>query len=282
MRPHYIPVHYLSGFTRAPIPQIIWVYEKGRKEPFNTQLINVAVEKNIYPKDFEEYLAKEIEEPANSVLRKIRERKMISAENKIVLSKYMTVMLKRVPRRLQRFKEKAPQVIDKLKEEIDTKLTSIKNKYPLKADMIEKRRDEARKILARFKESPPREAWISAIRPEMTPKTVALISQMTWQFFVCEKPYAFLTCDNPVFFFESIGIGHVNSELSFPISSYIALWATWRRDLKEGFVIADRKLIHEINRRTTKIASRFIFFHEDQDWIMKLANKKEYQLHRII
>ena len=282
MRTHYLPRYYLSGFAQDNEPAIIWIYEKGKKEPFATQIEQVAIEKNMYPKDFETYLANDIEWPANSVLGKIRERKMISDEDKTVLSKYMTVMLKRVPRGMQRFKEKAPQVIDKLKVEIDRKLAARAEQYPTKADQIKRRREEAQKILERFKESPPKEAWISAIKPEMTPGVSELLSQMTWQFFVCEKPSAFLTCDNPVFFFERIGIGKPYSEVSFPISSYIALWATWRSDLKGGFFTVGRRLVYEINRRTAKIASRFVFFHKKEAWVVALVNKKTHNLNWII
>jgi len=218
VRTHYIPRYYLSGFAQDNEPAIIWTYEKGRKEPFATQLDQVAIEKNMYPKDFETYLANDIEWPTNSVLAKIRERKMISGQDKIVLSKYMTVMRKRVPRGLQRFEEKAPQVSDELKVRYDRKFAALAAQYPAKADLIRRRREEAQRILERYKESPPKEAWISAIKPEMTPMVSELLSQMTWQFFVCEKPSGFLTCDNPVFFFESIGIGKDISEVSFPIS----------------------------------------------------------------
>jgi hypothetical protein len=282
MRTHYLPKYYLSGFAQDSKSAIIWTYEKGKKEPFAAQLDQVAIEKNLYPKDFEEYLADEIEQPANLVLRKIREGKMISVEDKIVLSRYMTVMLKRVPRGMQRFKEKAPHVIDKLKVEIDSQLAARAEQSPAKAELIKKRREEAQQILQRFKESPPKEAWISAIKPEMTPRVAELLSQMTWQFFVCEKPSAFLTCDNPVFFFECIGIGKAISEVSFPISSYIALWATWRSDLEEGFFPVNQKWVYEINRRTAKIASRFVFSHKKQAWIVRLVNKKAHKLSRII
>lgn len=282
MRTHYIPRYYLGGFAQDSKPPIIWVYEKGNKESFATQLSKIAIEKNIYPKHFEKYLANEIEDPANLVLKKIRETKMISRKDKIILSNYMTVMLKRVPRGMKRFIEKAPTVIERVKENIDTQLSKMKNQHPSKADLIERRREEAKKILERFKENPPKEAWISAIPPNITPQVAAGLSQMTWQFFVCESPYGFLTCDNPVFFFASIGIGNINSEVSFPISKHVALWATWRNDLEEGFFNVDRKLVYEINRRTAKIASRFIFSHKKQNWIVTLANKKVYDLNPII
>ena len=115
----------------------------------------------------------------------------------------------------------------------------------------------------------------------MTPQSPRLLSQMTWRFFTCEKPNAFLTNDNPVFIFKHIGIGNKYSELTFPISSYITLWATWRY-IDEGYFPANNHVIKEINRRTASEATRFIYFSKNRDWVVTLANKKEHPLSFII
>jgi uncharacterized protein DUF4238 len=79
---------------------------------------------------------------------------------------------------------------------------------------------------------------------------------MTWQFLTCGSGQVFLTCDNPVFYFEEIGIGKPYSEVTVPLSSQIALWANWRQDLKEGFVPTTSQAVKEINRRTVTRAAR--------------------------
>lgn len=50
-----------------------------------------------------------------------------------------------------------------------------------------------------------------------------MLSRMTWRFLIIERRPAFVASDNPVFYDASIGIGRAESEVSFPISSNVAL-----------------------------------------------------------
>jgi len=281
MGKHYIPRYYLSGFTQNSSPPLIWVYEKGSSRVFATQIKNVACETYYFPDNFETYLANQIEAPANIVLRKIKKREMITAKDKITLSNYMIVLWKRVPEGKERLKEKAPKISDAIKKDLYKKIEDLKIKNPSKENLLEKRRHEAQDILEKFKNNPSEEIWRSVIPPEMTPKASEALSQMTWRFFICKEPNAFLTNDNPVFFFKHIGIGKEYSELTFPISNYITLWATWRL-IDEGYFYANNQIVKEINRRTASVATRFIYFSKKRDWIITLANKREHLLNFII
>ena len=281
MGKHYIPRYYLSGFTQNSKPPLIWVYEKGCSHVFATQIKNVAHEKYYHPDNFERYLANEIEAPANIVLRKIRERKIITAKDKITLSNYMVVLWKGVPEGKKRLEEKSPKVSDGIRKKLFEEIEEFKIKNPSKANLLEKRRLKVQDILEKLKDDFPEEIWRSVIPPEMTPRMSKALSQMTWRFFVCEEPNAFLTSDNPVFIFRHIGIGKEYSELTFPISSYITLWATWRL-LDEGYYPANNQVVKEINRRTASIATRYIYFSKKRDWVITLANKKGHLLNFII
>lgn len=281
MLTHYVPRYYLSGFTQNSKPPLIWVYEKGSSQVFPTQIKNVACEKYYFPDNFETYLANEIEAPANIVLRKIRERKMITVKDKIALSNYMAVLWKRVPEAKKRFKVQAPKISNGISKKLFEKIEELKIKNPSKANLLKKRRLEAQDILEKFEDNPSEEIWRSVIPPEMTPRISEALSKMTWRFFTCEEPNAFLTNDNPVFIFRHLGIGREYSELTFPISSYITLWATWRYT-DEGYFPANNQVIKEINRRTASVATRFIYFSKKRDWVITLANKKEHLLNFII
>ena len=158
MGEHYIPRYYLSGFTQKSKPPLIWVYEKGSSQVFATQIKNVGHETYYFPDNFETYLANEIETPANIVLRKIRERKIITAKNKIILSNYIVVLWKRVPESKERLKEEAPKISDEIKKKLFKKIEDFKIKNPCKANLLEKRRRKAQDILEKFKDSPPEEA----------------------------------------------------------------------------------------------------------------------------
>ena len=190
-------------------------------------------------------------------------------------------MLKRVPEGKKRFEEKAPKVLDEVRIVINEKFNNLIETDPSHVKILEKRKEEAQNIFKKFRENLPEKVWHLVIEPHMTPKILTAICSMTWQFLTCEKPNAFLTSDNPVFHFESLGIGNPDSEVTFPISSNIALLATWRNDLTEGFYHTDNNIIKEINRRTAYNASRYIYYFKKASWVTLLANKSRHQMNRI-
>ena len=108
-----------------------------------------------------------------------------------------------------------------------------------------------------------------------------LLNNMTWRFLVIESEPAFLTSDNPVFYFEGMGLNKPESELSFPISSNIVLWSTWRQDLPEGYFQTNKQVVKEMNRRMAQNASRYIFYASEKKWIMPFIKKNEWHLNKI-
>ena len=137
-------------------------------------------------------------------------------------------------------------------------------------------------ILDRYSVDLPKDIWLENLPPERTPRIVEAIKAMTWTFWVFDKYPAFLTCDNPFFYFTWMGVGKKDSEFSFPISSHILLWATWRADLPRDFIKASSQIVKEMNRRTVHNASRFIFHSRDENWIVPFIKKKSWKLNRIV
>ncbi len=281
MGTHYIPQYYLRGFAQQP-DNAIWVYDKQDRRNFCTQIKNVGHESGLYPPAVEEYLANEIEGPANSVLKKIREREQITETDKRILGKYMAIMWKRVPQAQQRLKDMAPKLSQEVFEDIQDTINMLSTQIPSKAGFLKHREEEICQILDRYSKDPPKEVWLKTIRPDLTPRVVAAIQAMTWIFLTCDEKPAFLTCDNPVFYFTSIGIGKPESEISFPISSYIMLWATWRRDLLEGrYVPVSSQIIKEMTRRIASNATRFVYHCRDENWIQPFLKKGSWQLNML-
>jgi hypothetical protein len=80
-----------------------------------------------------------------------------------------------------------------------------------------------------------------------------------------------------------MGIGKPESEITFPISSTIALHATWKMKYVEGhYNRAKDTIIKEINRRTANSATRFVYFSLEKSWVINLINKKNLRLHRVV
>ena len=281
---HYIPQYYLNGFANSS--RKIWVYEKGKSKGFFTGTKNVANERGFYSEKAESYLANEIENPANSVIKKIREQKNISFEDKLTLSKYMLVLYKRVPSGQKKMKDRTPEIFDKVLNDIQSELAILAEQHP---DILQlkNRQEEATIFRNRIKEDGDfankilKDTWLGVLPPNMTPESIKALSMMTWQFLVYEKDAAFLTNDNPLFFFRDIGIGNINSEVTFPISSHIVLFASWKQNLKETYIKAKQSDINEINRRTANNMTRFVFHSANCDWIIRLINKKTRRLRKL-
>jgi hypothetical protein len=282
MGDHYIPQYYLRGFLIAP-REHLWCYDKlNNGNKFPSTIKNIAHENRFYSHEIEKYLANTIEGPANLVLQQIRERHQINDDDKNILAKYMTVMYKRVPQGKQRLKENAPRICNELLAEYNKELDMLASEEPGKVELIEKRRAKIQDVLERYSEDPPKEVWLQMIPPEMSPRIVDGIRFMTWTFLTFDEKPVFLTCDNPLFYFLSIGIGKPNSEITFPISSNVTLLATWRSNLPNDYIKINMQIVKELNRRTTSNASRFVYSGYDEPWISSFVAKGDWQLSRLI
>jgi Protein of unknown function (DUF4238) len=280
---HYIPQYYLRGFCDPSTPEQIYRFEKGTNNVILSHLKNVAQEKGFYSPKVERYLANEVEAPANHVLDRIRNRGSIIQQDKLTLSMYMMALWKRVPASKVRLKSQAPTVAASTFQQIFDEFARRRDADPKKADLWEARILQAKQIMEKLQSDVPREVWLDLIPPGTTPQGVAAMSQMMWRFLCYDREIGFITGDNPVFFFEGIGIGHPQSELTFPISKRIALYASWRTDLPEGYFPASKEGVREINRRTANNTTRYIFYSSNDRRVSNMAvRKKDFRLSRLI
>jgi hypothetical protein len=222
---HYVPRYYLKGFSQHD-GRSISVYDMKEHRCFTTQVKSIANETDFYSPEVEKYLSDVIEGPANNVIKKIRHRAELSAVDKQVLAAYMTCMMKRVPQGKERFKKVAPGAAEEVRRNFHRLLEIAAAENPEKADIAQKRKAEIDEIIDKYAKNPPTKFWLTNMPPESSPNVLAALGNMTWRFLTFDEYPAFLTSDNPVFFFTAMGIGKPASEVTFPISSHIALWAT--------------------------------------------------------
>ena len=204
MGDHYVPRYYLKAFL-AEEEELLWVYDKLDRRKFKTQTKNIANENRFYSREVERYLANVIEGPANSVLRAIREKCRLKDDDKRLLAEYMAVMWKRVPQGKQLFRDTAPAVAQKLSTQYNADLDKVASSEPEKASFIAERRSEIDEFIRNYSEDPPEDIWLDIIPPERSPRVTAAIRTMTWTFLTFEEKPAFLTCDNPIFYFSQHG-----------------------------------------------------------------------------
>ncbi len=280
MGQHYIPRYYLKGFSNSFNQPHIWVYEKGSIEVFESNIKNIAQENNRWSQSTENLLNSQIEQPANKVLNKIKSRLSITDEEKEALSVYIVSMIQRVPAGFEAIKKLGPETLKTVIDNIKNDIENLVQENPSKKHILEQRLRELPSLKSKFENYFPPELWYRTLSPNALPKVIAILPAMTWIFIVSNNQ-AFLTSDNPVFFFKNWGLGNPQSEVTFPISSNIALWASWINSLDKTY--SSRKnynVIREINRRTVAAATRYVYYSTEEQWIINIVNKKTIKLHQ--
>lgn len=274
MGKHYIPKYYLRGFLKSGNNNL-WAYNRDGTN-FEVALDNIAQETEMYSDETEKYLTENIENPANQVLDKVRSKEKIDFSDKLKLARYLIVLYQRTPSSYNNFIESTPDFMEDVRKEELQKIKNQIKKDPENESTYRRLIEKIDTIVDDFIENPPKVAWESSIKPEMLKKSTSGLLSMNWQFLFSDNPYAFLTSDDPFFYFKQLGIANPKAEVIFPISSSITLWATWRKDLKSDYIKVTNAARKEINYRLSSQFSRHLFYSLDKDWVKGLAQKKQY------
>ena len=278
---HYVPQKYLRKKKKKENPDAIWMYDKKLRQFTNPGIKSVAQESEFYNDDVEKQLNELVEKPANKVLDKLRNQEKITGTDRIHLGVYIATMLKRVPKRRTEAYSMLPSVFEKTITEVRTQIQewgeTTRNK-----ELFERRLLEVEAIEKKLQNEVP-DSIIEQIRqPWASEKMISVICTMTWR--VARSPASdfFITSDNPAYFFKAYGIATSKSELTFPISTDLALFASWQGEQNSTIYIQARPaLVREANKRLMSGAERFVFSHQQQDWIAKISDKPNPYLSRI-
>jgi hypothetical protein len=274
---HYVPRFYLRGFA---VDEAIWAYDKQTERSFPTQVKSIANETSIYSDELESHLATQVEDPAKPAIAKLRERQQLAPDERLALAKYMVVLWKRVPKARERVVARLPSVADEVRTDLHSQLDQLAERNPDLISKVDKWRGEIDAVIAKQRQKPSPEIWYHSIKSQSSPRVVDALLSMNW-IFLRSEAHQFLTSDNPVFFFEHEGIGKPTSELTWPISSSVALWATRLPRPSMQFLSASRSGIREINRRTVRNSVRFIYARHDEPWILPFVSRKQWRLTRL-
>jgi hypothetical protein len=286
---HVTPKLYLKGFVIKSGKPHIWVYERGRpynpgddqitNNPYKDSIKNAGVERDFYadPKEdgtqeFETFENKleQLEKPADSIFQKLRARQVINDDEKLTFATYIILMYRRVA-----------SAREKIKGQL------AKQTYEPTAELFQKAnlpdtpetRAELKKIAERLAQKPGFDIQAHNRITAATPDSflIEVLQKMTWNFYISPATHAYLTSDNPVFISEKFGLGKNISELSFPISTDVALVASWNKVSKGVFSEALPQYLKELNRRAISGASKYVYFEKNQEWVMTILNKNNYE-----
>lgn len=275
---HYVPQFYLKGFTDG---NSIWVHDRAESRSFKSQPKAVANEKKLYTEELESQLANEIEYPAIPAIQKVRERRLLIEADRLVLAKYLIALWKRVPEGRLRYEENIPEVAATIQSEIHHQLSATADVNPSLIHLAQTRKEEVTKILERYISEKPPGIWQQSLMKDSSVNVVASMLSMNWRF-LCTDRLQFLTCDNPVFFFNHEGIGNTTSELIVPLSSSVTLWANRRFTNGPTYVSAQPTAVREVNRRMATNATRFVYSKSTEAWILPFVCKENYSLNRLV
>ncbi|MEP5944910.1 MAG: DUF4238 domain-containing protein, partial [Balneola sp.] len=273
--------YYLKGFTKNRGNQI-WTYRKDGS-CFPVSLDKIAQETNMYSGETENYITSEIENPANAVIKKIRERVPIDIEDKKNLTRYMISLIQRTPESYQDYLQNSEETLDQLLDDEKQKLKKLIIDDPKNEDKYTIIVESLEQIVSDFKLAPPKEAWEMAIKPDLYPRFNWALMNKKWNFYYADNDRsAFITSDNPIFYFKGFGLSHPKSQISFPVSENICLIASWDGELENEYIKISEKAIKEINYRTASNIYSFAFYSKDKDWVKKIISKKDYEFKLLI
>jgi hypothetical protein len=291
---HVLPELYLKGFAIKNDQSHIWIYKRGEQfnpgkgtitnNPYHRSIHDAGAEWDFFAdpkkdgsKDIEtfENILESLEKPANTIFQKLRAHEAIIHEEKDEFARYIILMYRRVWAAREKIKGWLPKTITNSKPSkelfqetnlLDT--PELQARWKKKSEELGNRPGYHINLHNRTTVDAPNSFMVEALQ------------KMIWTFYTAPNSRAFFTGDNPVFIPKNNGLGKSNSELSFPISTDVALIASWDRSRKEGFEEAKSQVVKEINHRTISQASK-IYFSQDCDWIVTMLNKGEYGWHPI-
>jgi hypothetical protein len=255
----------------------VWTYEKGADDPQLLPIKIVAQRKRLYG-DIEDFLTKDVESPAHSALKKIRNREAISGSDKMALSRYIFVFWKRVEAAYERVKEKAPEIARDEMAKLRECLRKLEEENPDKSERCNEISKDAQRIFTDLARNPSLEIWANSLQ-HSNERMPEVLSKMTWVFYIFKHPDIYITSDNPVFIHRAIGIGKPYSDLSFPVSKDVSLLASWQKRSDLQYQEATPPQIEELNRRMAFNSMRFAYGPLNKECIAYLLNKPKHEVH---
>jgi hypothetical protein len=241
----------------------------------------VAQERDFYSDEVEKKLNEIVETPANAAIAKFMARQQLDATERGHLAYCLATMMRRVPLARSRAQAMMPQILADTVQEVKELIGRAAAEGRFDTDTEAVRLAEADATAEKLQDSPPPEILERIRTPWPTNEMVALIYFMTWRFFTTDARTPFLTSDNPAFFFECYGLANQDSELTFPITSHLALHACWQSGREGEVQPLHHRLVGEFNKRVASSAERFVFSPIEADWIAMIARRRRDELSRI-
>jgi hypothetical protein len=274
---HYTPQQHLRGFCVPAQPECVWMYDKKNARFSNepVSIRQVAQSSGFYSEEQERQLNNLIEIPGNRAVEKLLNGQPLAGEERLALAAYMATMISRVPRNRERGKNIAPVALTAVADELRTEILTAAERQRVPEPTVERFLSELDAVEKKFRAEPPPNVAEQMRSPWPVPAVLLAIAQMPWRIVQAKEGAFFVTSDNPACFHECYGFVKRESEFTFPLASRLALFGCWQRQQGAYETHFDQRVLREINRRTIKEATRFIFSPRRAEWIDTVAQKRE-------
>jgi len=271
---HYIPQHYLRGFSDVKDTDRIWQYGRGDATGKLLPIRIVAQSKRLYNLSTERYLADQVERPANPLLDVVRCHHAIPGpEEKRILGRYIAHILTRVPSHLREVEAAIPAIRQGVYEEIKGVLSRVALVDPARAQDLSIQYQQTMELWVSSAKGVPDDLYFDIVRPRALPGVARVLSGMRWTFLVGAGSQPLLTSDRPLYFDARKGLGAPNATFWFPIDSHTLLMGHNDLAIAERFWHVRGEMFCEMNRRIAYTADRFVYGSEQQDWLLKVLAK---------
>jgi hypothetical protein len=274
---HFVPQYHLRRFAVPENPELIWMYDKKANQFTRAAISKVAQQTTFYEEETEKQLNEQVERFGNLVFDKLIAGQPIETRERISAAAYIATMYARVPKRRAEISDMVPSAAEKVLRDL-TDAVQQWAEANTDREAVARKLEEVDTVSRAVRSNPLKGPVVDLIRsPWPSQRIISTIGAMTWRIGRAKSmsPF-FLTSDNPVHFFRGLGIGTSKSELVFPISERVALYASWRGELSSTqFFDAPSALVKECNRRIIHGTERFVFSPRSELWIGKVASKDQ-------
>jgi len=288
---HVIPRLYLKGFVINPGEPFIWVYKRGEgyksgtgkltNNPFKDSINSAGSERDYYSnpgqpgregyETFENEL-EALEKPANPIWNKIRSGQAISEAEKNDFAAYMIHLSRRVSAGRDLTNAMWPGIAEDY--EPPDELYQLKC-WPKTPETRLRLKAEVKAITQKPGHAIQMHRGTVLAGPESL--MVEALKMMTWHIFKAPAGHALLTGDNPVFYDMGFGLASSFADVSLPLSTDLALVASWWKLTDQQFAEVAPAVVEEINRRTIHSASKHLYFSKSEEWVTALFGRADYK-----
>lgn len=276
---HYTPKKYLLRF--ADSDGRVWLHDsKSNSRSRQAGVRVIGNEFGLYSDEVETKLNVHAEMPSHAAFDMVIAGVPLSEAERAALAKYIIVMWKRVPTAKERALAQMPAIMDMTHDVLMADIDGLVVDDPSIQQDADNARVWAKAYINTMKTERPPHIWYDSFNLGETSPSEEVLLSMNWVFLRSEK-HQFLTSDNPVFVFAEEGINRPQSELTFPISSSIALWATRLPRRQGSYVDASPSVVRQINARTAAHSKRFVFSRRNDSWIKPFTIKGGWLLEHL-